>query len=1015
VTYRLGLDLGTNSIGWAVIRLDDELATAELLDAGSRIFSDGRNPKDGSSLASRRRMARSARRRRDRGTTRKRLLLNALVRHGLMPGSEADRKALQARDPYAIRAHALNHRVDLHELGRALFHLGQRRGFKSNRRSASDDDGVVRTGISNLQARLDEHRCRTVGEYLHQLKRAGSSVRARRPGPRDEYPFYLSRQLIEDEFLLLCSVQARHHSELTDQVRDDLHRIIFHQRPLKPVDPGVCALDLSQKRAPKALRLTQEFRILQELANLRVEVAGETAYPLTESQFDGAYEKLRWSQKVTFKGLRKQFSLPKESSFNLEASGRAYLDGDKIAAVMGANKRFGKAWRSFDEAFRDSVVDALTGDLSDDELLTLAQEEWDLDADQADQVVRAPLPDGYGKLSQCALERIVPIMRDQRLGYAEAAKLAGYNHSNQGPEKLLQQLPYYGRVLGSHVVGDSGNKDDSEEQRFGRLPNPTVHIGLNQLRKVINAVIRRYGAPKQIVIELARELKMSKKAKERVSKLQANNRQVNDDARAELATLGQKDNGENRMRYRLWLRSAANPLDRCCVYTGEIISLSRLFSAEVEIDHILPFSQTLDNSASNRILCLRRANRHKGNQTPWEAFSGSPEGYNWNAILASVEEHGQYVARRFNEDAITRFSEEGSFLDRHLTDTAYLSRIAREYLCHVCPSNQVWSVPGRLTAMLRGVWGLNSVLGGARGKNRQDHRHHAVDAVVIACTDRSTLQRVSRNAEGARERLLADLEHPWEGFRDEVKAIIGAVLVAHRQDHGTGGALHNDTAYGIVDGPDSNGIYTVVSRKPLSSLKPNQVEQVADPTLRASLHEAVERAGSDNKSWAAELATFTRTHGVRRVRLHERLGNLVLVGNSAGEPYKAYKADGNHCMDALRLPDGKWRGFCFTRYAAAQKGVTPPWKQRWPAARRIFRLHKNDLLEVPEGSNAGLFRIVKMSKESLTLVMHAEAGDLKKRDADGQDSFKYLTTSVGKLGELKARPVRLDVLGARMD
>jgi len=133
--WRLGVDLGANSLGWAAILLNEAGEPAGFLAAGSRIFSDGRDPKSGASLAVDRRDARSMSRRRDRFKQRREALIKYLVRDGIFPADKAERKALAVLDPIELRARALDEALPLAHLGRALFHLNQRRGFKSNRKA----------------------------------------------------------------------------------------------------------------------------------------------------------------------------------------------------------------------------------------------------------------------------------------------------------------------------------------------------------------------------------------------------------------------------------------------------------------------------------------------------------------------------------------------------------------------------------------------------------------------------------------------------------------------------------------------------------------------------------------------------------------------------------------------------------------------------------------------------------------------------------------------------------------
>ena len=182
VRYRLGLDLGTNSIGWAAVRLDARDGPCGVLDMGVRIFPDGRNPQDKTSLAVQRRVPRGARRRRDRYLRRRSGLMDELAVCGLMPPDRDARKELERLDPYMLRARALDHPLKPFELGRALFHLDQRRGFKSNRKARGRDeseDKKTRDDIGQLRRRIEESGARTLGEFLAARHAAGRTVRAR--------------------------------------------------------------------------------------------------------------------------------------------------------------------------------------------------------------------------------------------------------------------------------------------------------------------------------------------------------------------------------------------------------------------------------------------------------------------------------------------------------------------------------------------------------------------------------------------------------------------------------------------------------------------------------------------------------------------------------------------------------------------------------------------------------------------------------------------------------------------
>ncbi|MEJ8631395.1 hypothetical protein P0F65_19590 [Sphingomonas sp. I4] len=179
MSWRLGLDLGANSLGWAALRLDSAGNPDSVLAMGSRIFSDGRDPKSGASLAVDRRAARAMRRRRDRFKQRQAALIKYLVRDGLFSEDQAERQRLALEDPYALRARALDEKLSLHELGRALFHLNQRRGFQSNRktdRGQDDEAGKIAVGVDRLTRRMEEEDARTLGEFLHKRRQAAQDA-----------------------------------------------------------------------------------------------------------------------------------------------------------------------------------------------------------------------------------------------------------------------------------------------------------------------------------------------------------------------------------------------------------------------------------------------------------------------------------------------------------------------------------------------------------------------------------------------------------------------------------------------------------------------------------------------------------------------------------------------------------------------------------------------------------------------------------------------------------------------
>ncbi|HET8535237.1 MAG TPA: HNH endonuclease domain-containing protein, partial [Sphingomicrobium sp.] len=637
MAWRLGLDLGTNSLGWAALELDDQDKPCGILAAGSRIFSDGRDPKSGASLAVDRRAARAMRRRRDRFKQRQTALLKHLTKDGLFPKDEAERKALADKDPYELRARALDEKLTLPELGRAFFHLNQRRGFQSNRKAdrKDEDAGKIAVGIDRLRDAMEEAGARTFGKFLHMRRASAAtdnaipSVRTRlRPetgegAKGDGYDFYPGRDLLKEEFDAIWEAQQPYHRQvLKPEVRKRLFEIIFHQRPLKTPLVGMCILVPGERRLPKAHPLFQRRRLLEELNALMIVRPGEKAERLTPEQRDLLLLKLKDRRKVAFESLRKTLKLDPAARFNKESEHRTELKGDEVATEMGAKTRFGTRWAHLSPDAQWAVIERQQDiESKEDEAAFKAwlTGQYDLTPEQAKAVTGARLPSGYGRFGPTATTKLIGALDRERdadgrvIVYSEAVDRADLgHHSDFRNGEVLPELPYYGEVLERHVM--PGDPTISEQKdpagHFGRLTNPTVHIGLNQLRRVVNRLIRAYGPPKEIALELARELKLSDDEKKRRNQENNKNRLAAEGRSAKLLELGQHDGGANRALLKLWEElNPGNVLDRRCIYTGEQISIDMLFNGSVEVDHILPFDATLDDSNANKIVCLQRANR----------------------------------------------------------------------------------------------------------------------------------------------------------------------------------------------------------------------------------------------------------------------------------------------------------------------------------------------------------------------------------------------------------------------
>ena len=1035
IPYRLGLDIGTNSIGWCVLRLDANDQPIGVMRMGARIFSDGRSPKTLASLAASRRQARQMRRRHDRVLKRQARFMAGLIRFGLMPDDDGARLQLSALNPYDLRRKGLDQPLTAHELGRALYHLAKRRGFKSSRKSKGEDeneDGKINRAIAGTRKAIQAAGCRTMGEYLASRNERRETVRARTTTDGKDYLLYTQRAMVADEFDALWAAQAPHHPGIcTDEARAYLRDTLLFQRNLLPVTPGRCILETEKYREPLWSPLQQQFRVLQELNNLRI-IEGLEERSLTLDERNALRDALYRKRELKFDGIRKLLKLPKEARFNLESDKRKGLKGDIVSAQLGAKEALGEAWFAWPFQQQRDLAE-LIDRIDDSDVLKqrLMQPPWNLDETMATHLAeKINLPDDYGSLSRKALEKIVPILDAEVITYDKAALKAGYHHSNFYTGEIFPRLPYYGQILRGYT-SPTPKAQNPDERQYGKLANPTVHIGLNQLRQLVNAIIRRWGWPREIIVELARDFGLSGQKRRDLESEQKQNQERNEKLNARLHQLGQRENRENRQRLMLWDELGKDDaMDRHCVYSGQRISVAQLFSGEIEIDHILPFSRSLDDSLANKVLCLARANRDKKNQTPYDAFGHSPGIYNWESIEERASRLSKNKAKRFKPEAMDAynqrsklgkegleewgFAEADGFLARHLTDTAYLSRVARQYLTAVCPPNKVWVATGRLTAMLRDKYGLNRILNpDDPRKNRDDHRHHAIDAAVIGICGRSLIQRIAtaaQQAEGAgQSRLLKELEEPWPGFREELATTVSRIVVSHRPDHGREAGLHNDTNYGKRGDTNARGVTLVSTRKPIASLKSaKDAESIADPVLREELKTML--SPLSGKEVKAALDTYTARTGIRRVRMEERLSVIPIEDRMTKQPYRYVKGDGNYCYDIYREDNGRWNSDIVSIHDANRPGFKLDAKTVRNGKPLVMRIRKGDMLKLELDGRFKLMRVALFSSNGVALHEHNEA-NVDARDRSKDEAFSYTRKSADPLRKLAARLVGVDALG----
>ncbi|ROL58951.1 type II CRISPR RNA-guided endonuclease Cas9 [Bacteroidetes/Chlorobi group bacterium ChocPot_Mid] len=954
----LGLDLGPNSIGWALIDSEQE----KIISSGVRIFQEGVNNlnkgKEESKNATRR-TKREIRVQNRRRRIRRQKLIPFLKELNLMPND--NETEFFKINPYEIRKKALYSQLSNFELGRVFFHLNQRRGFRSNRKTevlaetAKDiekekETGKVKTSISNLEKEIKDGGFITLGEYLASLNPHEKRIRDR----------YTNRDMYLNEFDIIWEKQSKYYPDILTQENKSILRdqIIFYQRPLKSQrnKVGKCLFEPNHRRAAKSNPIFQEFRMLQQINSLTIYGGNrieEHEQKLTFEEREKLIEYLSENYSINLdkpKTLIEVLGLDKRIKYRINLESYGKVDG--LKTYCSIKKALGKElFSKYNDLELYKMWDVLYFATDREWLKTHAIKKWHFNEETAEKFSRINLEDKFGNLSTKAMRKMLPYLREGKL-YHEAAELAGYKHSFWDKEvEIMDLLP-------------------EPEQ----VANPIVMQTLHQVKKVVNELIETYKKPDIIRVELGRDMKQPLKKRLEIEKINNEIRKKNNTIRDILIKDFniERPTRDDIIKYKLW--------EECkftCPYTGRSISKEQLFdSKEFEVEHIIPYSHSLDNSFMNLTLCEKRANEEKGNMTPYEYFltKNIPE----SVIKQRVKHFPQPKARKFFAKEI-----EIDFINRQLNDTRYASKLAKDYLKHITP--EVTCSTGSSTALLRYYWGLNSILSKSKGdnetdeiKNREDHRHHAIDAIVIACTDHSKLQRLStyHGTDSTRykdmkedEKLKKHFPYPWKDFRNDIVNTIQNIIVSHRLNIRVSGALHEEILYGKLKDAFGNermsesGYPVFAVRKTLKRLTQAEIHKIIDPEVKATIIERLEELGIDvsekkfnipKNAFAEPIYLTGKKTGIKTqiksVRV-ERVTNAAF--NIRG--YNLWVEPGNNHHIIIFSENGKVCGKVVTLFEAYQrrsKKLPIIDKNLGPDKEFLYSLRINDLVimgDIPNG------------------------------------------------------------------
>ena len=916
MNYKLGLDLGTASIGAVTFSLDTNNQPSEIIWHFVRTFDEptdkgqtGRTPKKAA-----RRLARQQRKQIDRKASRLRRIahLASLI--------DLDRGKILADNGQnlpRLRAEAVDQKVPLEDLLRICLKLGKRRGYKGQFRVKASD-GEVKAGVEQITLLMEKDGHKTVGQYLYDRLKRGLpaklkiqeiiSTKKRKElieNDAESYNLYVTRDMLENEFDLIWNTQAKFFPVLNNEylgkpVKEHFYQAIFFQRPLKSPTPmvGNCSLISNLPRAPRAQLSFQNFRIEKQIADLRWGMR-KKSQPLSADQKICLRKLLNDPDKLTKEGklnFKKFYSELEEVGIEYPArnlnmdrqtkGGREELQGNRTLKNF-SNLGLLNEWDSLTSKHQISIINFLA-DLGSPEQLD--DDQWHTQIKGAAKGKKAKLrkfePEVISFIDQLRqhekFNRLTSMGFDGGRAPYSIKALDGLNSWLSAPywkEKPVgNELPRIDEEAAIEQCFGKQTQTQKSTDRLDSIPitgNDVVDVALRQIKYVINQCIDQHGPPKQIVIELSRDMGKSIQQRNEIEKRGRQNQTARDNAKKEIGKLNLVPTNNLIRRYLLWQEQVS----RCPYCTNKLELEQAMHGGETHYEHILPRSLTqIGLKYSEIVLSHKNCNELKGNRTPREAFANDAQ--RWGAVEHLAQHFKQRkLYRKAQLLLIDNYEDDTSindFSDRQGQETSWISKTVAQWMRSIC--DDVFVSRGQLTARLRHIWHLETVIPDVRieegypvldtdgkiistedyqiGKyqwegrslpagikpikrsldKRIDHRHHLIDAITIAMISRSLYMNMARQYKqdqlkleefyrlGKEHRTQNDrpepswsIEPPSRKIRDQALAVIRDCNISHKPDRHSSGAIYKDTAYSITTDENNNKSYLAL-RMDLKSL-----------------------------------------------------------------------------------------------------------------------------------------------------------------------------------------------------
>ncbi|MEM5879564.1 MAG: type II CRISPR RNA-guided endonuclease Cas9 [Candidatus Aenigmatarchaeota archaeon] len=818
MNYSLGLDLGSENIGWAVVQLDQNDNPIKLIDMGVRAFEAVFREGDNSETpAKERRLARSQRRRLRNKRKRRRKFIELAIKKGLVKDfSEANQYIESGKNkesPWILRVKGLDELLLPDEWFRVLYHLINHRGFMAEIKGEDKDRGLMKESAAKIRNFWKEKGYRTVAEFLEKDEEWRKKYGDRRRNKEGDYSLTIHRDDIIEEAKILFERQRLIGSSFADQDFEERFLEILNEEPkliegedlLKLV--GKCSFE-DEPRAPRAALTSQLFVAYQTLAHLRVvdfstgeerRLSKEEIERLIEKGFEK--KEIKSSDVLQVCGINEG----RLSSYSENDSIFSFKYFHEVKKAVGPENK-----KNFSQLRNPDYFDQIAS------ILTYYKKEKNVKNGLSkigleEDVIQRLLPlsfKGHHRLSLKAMKKLIPYFK-KGLSYAEALKEAGYESSDKkrGNSKISKIPPF-----------DSIEADPEIKKKFEGITNPNVVRALTQARKVVNAIVEKYGLPSRVSIELAREFAVPYRVKKKIQEMQREREKEKKQSEEKIKEIFSQIGVEHKRitpkmieKFILYEQQGGKS-----AYSLKEINLLRMLSDEnyTEVDHIIPRSLSFDNSMANKVLVLTDDNRNKGDELASffikRHFGGEHfQRFKKEFVEATLKEKMKQTRHRYQEirkkiDFLLKeeLSEEEKqdVQRRFLNATSFMSRFFKDAIVTYFGDVKVVPVAGKITADLRYLSGLNQLK-----KRDESDKHHAVDAALCAVTDFKVIKKMAnyyRDIEKKRRQKIKSTEfeegfEPYSGFRSDVIERYNSLIVSRAPKKRVTGKGHKDTIYSI--------------------------------------------------------------------------------------------------------------------------------------------------------------------------------------------------------------------------